>query len=58
MPRLSFLQANFEGLYSLYLIISTLIYSHSDFRVAAFKSSTHFIDPLEDERLRWTFIVP
>ncbi len=47
----------FEGLYSLSLclIISTLIYSHIDSRVPTYRGITHFIEPLEDERLRWTF---
>jgi hypothetical protein len=60
MPRLSFSERVFEGLYSLMLclIISTLIYSHSDSRVPTYTGSTHFIDLLEDERLRWTFFVP
>ncbi len=53
---LKFFRASFEGLCSLRLclIISTLIYSHSDSRVPTHTGSTHFIDPLEDERLRWT----
>jgi hypothetical protein len=55
MPRQSFFRASFEGLYSLRLclIISTLIVP--DVRVPTYRDISHFIDPLDDERLRWTF---
>jgi hypothetical protein len=56
MPRKSFFRASFEELYSLRLclIISTLIYSHSDSRVPTYRGRAHFIGALEDEKLRWT----
>jgi hypothetical protein len=63
-PRKNFIacwfRASFLGLYSfrLCLIISTLIYSHSDSRVPTYRDSTHFVDPLEDEKLIWTFFRP
>jgi hypothetical protein len=55
---LSFFPSEFERLYSLRLSLSTLIYSHSNFRVSTYRGCTHLIDPYRGRKAKMDIFRP